>query len=151
MAIPEPPSDPPPVGARPPGLIQRYREELQARHYARRTVDTYEQWLRRFLRFHQLHHPREMGSDEVNAFLTHLAVEGQVSASTQNQALSALLFLYRELLERDLDLEGVIRARRRPRLPVVMSVAEVRAVLERLDGVEALVAGVLYGGAWPRG
>jgi integron integrase len=127
-------------------LIQRYREELQARHYARRTVATYEQWLRRFLRFHQRRHPREMGSAEVNAFLTHLAVEGQVSASTQNQALSALLFLYRELLERDLDLEGVIRARRRPRLPVVMSVAEVRAVLERLDGVEALVAGVLYGG-----
>ena len=131
---------------RSPGLIQRYREELQARHYARRTVATYEQWLRRFLRFHQRRHPREMGSAEVNAFLTHLAVEGQVSASTQNQALSALLFLYRELLERDLDLEGVIRARRRPRLPVVMSVAEVRAVLERLDGVEALVAGVLYGG-----
>jgi len=131
---------------RSPGLIQRYREELQARHYARRTVATDEQWLRRFLRFHQRRHPREMGSAEVNAFLTHLAVEGQVSASTQNQALSALLFLYRELLERDLDLEGVIRARRRPRLPVVMSVAEVRAVLERLDGVEALVAGVLYGG-----
>jgi integron integrase len=87
-----------------------------------------------------------MGSAEVNAFLTHLAVEGQVSASTQNQALSALLFLYRELLDRDLDLEGVVRARTRPRLPVVMSVEEVRAVLEQLDGVEALVAGVLYGG-----
>jgi len=86
------------------------------------------------------------GSAEVNAFLTHLAVEGQVSASTQNQALSALLFLYRELLDRDLDLEGVVRARTRPRLPVVMSVEEVRAVLEQLDGVEALVAGVLYGG-----
>jgi site-specific recombinase XerD len=104
-----------------PALIQRYREELQARHYARRTVATYEQWLRRFLRFHQLRHPREMGGAEVNAFLTHLAVEGQVSASTQNQALSALLFLYRVLLERDLDLEGVMRA-----------------VLERMDGVEAL-------------
>jgi integron integrase len=87
-----------------------------------------------------------MGSKEVNAFLTHLAVELQVSASTQNQALSALLFLYRELLERDLDLEGVIRARTRPRLPVVMTVAEVRAVLEQLDGVEGLVAGVMYGG-----
>ena len=146
MATPEPPSGPPPVGARPAGLIQRYREELQARHYARRTVETYEQWLRRFLRFHRLRHPREMGSAEVNAFLTHLAVEGQVSASTQNQALSALLFLYRELLERDLDLEGVVRARTRLRLPVVMSVEEVRAVLEQLDGVEALVAGVLYGG-----
>ena len=86
-----------------------------------------------------------MGSAEVNAFLTHLAVEGRVSASTQNQALSALLFLYREVLERDLDLEGLIRARTRPRLPVVMIVEEVRAVLERLEGVEALVAGVLYG------
>ncbi|QVL53822.1 MAG: integron integrase [Cyanobium sp. M30B3] len=103
---------------RPPGLIQRYREELQARHYAKRTVATYEQWLRRFLRFHGRRHPREMGSGEVNAFLTHLAVDLKVSPSTQNQALSALLFLYRELLERDLD----------------------------LDGVEALVAGVLYGG-----
>jgi len=138
LVMPSPP--------RPPGLIQRYREELQARHYARRTVESYEQWLRRFLRFHQLRHPREMGSDEVNAFLAHLAVELHVSASTQNQALSALLFLYRELLERDLDLEGLIRARTRPRLPVVMTVEEVRAVLERLEGVEALVAGVLYGG-----
>jgi site-specific recombinase XerD len=83
---------------RPPGLIQRYREELQVRHYARRTIQTYEQWLRRFLRFHGRRHPREMGSAEVNAFLSHLAVDLQVSPSTQNQALSALLFLYRELL-----------------------------------------------------
>lgn len=80
----------------PPGLIQRYREELQVRHYARRTVKTYEKWLRRFLRFHAMRLPREMGSAEVNAFLNHLAVELQVSASTQNQALAALLFLYRE-------------------------------------------------------
>ena len=145
MATSEPPPGPPPVGARPPGLIKRYREELQARHYARRTVDTYEQWLRRFLRFHQLRHPREMGSEEVNAFLTHLAVEGQVSASTQNQALSALLFLYRVLLERDLDLEGLVRARKPRRLPVVMTEEEVRSVLQRLEGSEALVAGLLYG------
>ena len=134
-----------PPRARPPGLIQRYREELQARHYARRTVDTYVQWLRRFLRFHQLRHPREMDSEEVNAFLTHLAVEGQVSASTQNQALSALLFLYRELLERDLDLEGVVRARARRRLPVVLSEVEVRAVRQELEGDPALVVGLLYG------
>jgi site-specific recombinase XerD len=112
MATPESPPGPPPVGARPPGLIQRYREELQARHYARRTVDTY---------------PPEMGSEEVNAFLTHLAVEGQVSASTQNQSLSALLFLYRVLLER--DLEGVVRARQKLRLPVVLTPGEVRVVL----------------------
>jgi integron integrase len=130
---------------RPPGLIQRYREELQARHYARRTVKTYEQWLRRFLRFHAMRHPRTMGSAEVNAFLRHLAVDLQVSPSTQNQALAALLFLYRELLESDLDLEGLVRARARRRLPVVLTTAEVRAVLDRMDGTEALVAGLLYG------
>jgi integron integrase len=131
--------------ARSTGLIQRYREELQVRHYARRTVQTYEQWLRRFLRFHGLRHPREMGSAEVNAFLSHLAVDLNVSPSTQNQALSALLFLFRELLERDLELDGVVRARTRRRLPVVLTLAEVRAVLERLNGAEALVAGLLYG------
>lgn len=78
-------------------------------------MNTYEQWLRRFLRFHQRRHPREMGSEEVNAFLTHLAEEGQVSASTQNQALLALLFLYRELLGRDLGLVGVVRVRTKRR------------------------------------
>jgi site-specific recombinase XerD len=86
-----------------------------------------------------------MGSAEVNAFLSHLAVDQKVSASTQNQALAALLFLYRELLEQDLELEGVVRARTRKRLPVVLTPEEVRAVLVRLDGVEALVAGLLYG------
>ena len=118
---------------RSPGLIQRYRELLQTRHYARRTVKTYEQWLRRFLRFHQMRHPREMGSAEVNAFLSHLAVNEQVSASTQNQALAALLFLYRDLLDRELETDGVVRARTRQRLPVVLSEAEVRVVRERLE------------------
>jgi hypothetical protein len=89
-------------------------------------VNTYEQWLRRFLRFHGRRHPREMGSAEVNAFLSHLAVELQVSASTQNQALAALMFLYRELLERDRELEGVVRA-----------------VRQRLEGETALVVGLL--------
>ena len=133
------------TATRPAGLIQRYCEELQVRHYARRTVKTYEQWLRRFLRFHGRRHPREMGSSEVNAFLNHLAVDLQVSASTQNQALSALLFLFRELLERDLELDGVVRARTRKRLPVVLSEAEVKAVRQRLEGVPALVVGLLYG------
>lgn len=91
---------------RPPGLLPRYREELQLRHYTRRTVKSYVHWLRRFLRLHGLRHPGTMGSAEVEAFLTHLAVEGQVSASTQNQALAALLFLYRELLDKDMELEG---------------------------------------------
>jgi site-specific recombinase XerD len=132
-----------PSQARPPGLIRRYREELQVRHYARRTVNTYEQWLRRFLRFHRMRHPREMGSSEVNAFLSHLAVELRVSASTQNQALAALLFLYRELLERDLALEGVVRARQSRRLPVVLTPEEVRELLARLDGDAVLVARLL--------
>ncbi|MFN7872169.1 MAG: integron integrase [Cyanobacteriota bacterium] len=132
--------------ARPPGLIQRYREELQVRHYARRTVSSYEQWLRRFLRFHQMRHPRQMGEAEINAFLSHLATEERVSASTQNQALAALLFLYRTVLGGDVgNLEGVIRARKRQRLPVVLTVGEVRGVLHHLDGAEALVAKLLYG------
>ena len=132
--------------SRPPGLIQRYREELQVRHYARRTVSSYEQWLRRFLRFHQMRHPRQMGEAEINAFLSHLATEERVSASTQNQALAALLFLYRTVLGGDVgNLEGVIRARKRQRLPVVLTVGEVRAVLHHLDGAEALVAKLLYG------
>ena len=132
-------------GTHSPGLIQRYRELLQTRHYARRTVKTYEQWLRRFLRFHGMRLPREMGSAEVNGFLSHLAVEEHVSASTQNQALAALLFLYRDLLERDIELEGVVRARTHQRLPVVLSEAEVRTVRERLEGDPALVVGLLYG------
>ncbi len=102
----------------PPGLIQRYREELQVRHYARRTMSSYEHWLRRFLRFHRMRHPREMGEVEVNAFLCHLATEKRVSACTQNQALAALLFFYRTMLGGDMgNLEGVIRARRRPPFP----------------------------------
>jgi len=133
------------AATQPPGLIQCYRELLQTRHYARRTVKTYEQWLRRFLRFHGMRHPREMGSTEVNAFLSHLAVNEQVSASTQNQALAALLFLYRNLVEREPELDGVVRARTRQRLPVVLSEAEVRAVRQQLEGEPALVVGLLYG------
>ena len=130
----------------PRSLITVYREALASRHYARRTIGTYERWLRRFLRFHQLRHPREMGSPEINAFLTHLAVNEQVSASTQNQALAALLFLYKRVLEIDPgELDGVVRARRPKRLPVVLSVMEVRAVLQQLEGPAALVCGLLYG------
>ena len=108
-------------------------------------MNTYEQWLRRFLRFHGRRHPREMGSAEVNAFLSHLAVELQVSASIQNQALAALLFLYRELMGRDLGLVGMVRVRTKRRLPIVLSEAEVRAVRQELEGNPALVVGLLYG------
>ena len=126
--------------------MDRYREELQVRHYARRTISSYAQWVKRFLRFHGMRHPREMGEQEINAFLSHLATVGQVSASTQNQALSALLFLYRHVLGGDVgNLEGVVRARQPKRLPVVFTVAETREVLQRLQGTEQLVAQMLYG------
>jgi integron integrase len=116
------------------------------RHYARRTAGTYEQWVRRFLRFHGLKPPREMGQAEINAFLTHLAVEERVSASSQTQALSALLFLYRHVLGMDPgDLTGVVRARVKRRLPVVMTPAEVQQVLGLMEGTTILVAGMLYG------
>lgn len=129
------------------GLITVYRKALASRHYARRTICAYERWLRRYLRFHQLQDPREMGGQEINAFLTHLALVEQVSASTQNQALAALLFLYRRVLDIDPgELDGVVRARRPKRLPVVLSVVEVRAVLQQLEGAPALVSGLLYGG-----
>ena len=130
----------------PKSLLAVYREALASRHYARRTIQTYERWLRRYLRFHKMRHPREMGSVEINAFLSHLAVSEQVSASTQNQALAALLFLYRQVLETDPgDLGAVVRARRPKRLPVVLSVVEVRAVLQQLEGPPSLVCGLLYG------
>jgi integron integrase len=130
----------------PKSLLAVYREALASRHYARRTIQTYERWLRRYLRFHKMRHPREMGSAEINAFLSHLAVSELVSASTQNQVLAALLFLYRQVLETDPgDLGSVVRARRSKRLPVVLSVVEVRAVLQQLEGPPSLVCGLLYG------
>ncbi len=101
--------------------------------------------VRRCLAFHGRRQPREMGVPEIHAVLSHLATDLWVSASTRNQALSALLFLYRELLERDLDLEGVVRARAKRRLPVVLSEAEVRAVRRELEGDPALVVGLRYG------
>jgi len=117
----------------PPRLLDRYREEMVVRHYAKRTVQSYVGWVRRYLRFHQLRHPREMGQEEINAFLTHLAVKEKLAASSQNQALAALLFLYRTVLGGDVgSLEGVVRAHRPRRLPVVLSEDEVRRVLGHL-------------------
>ncbi|HQG04467.1 MAG TPA: integron integrase [Thermoleophilia bacterium] len=122
------------------------RTALRARHYSRRTEQAYCLWVRRYIRFHGLRHPREMGEAEINAFLTHLATEREVSASTQNQALSALLFLYRNVLQRPVgDLGGVVRARRPRRLPVVLTRDEVAAVLDHLDGDLRLMASLMYG------
>jgi len=118
------------VEAKRPKLLDRLREALRSRHYSRRTEETYCLWVRRFIYFHNVRHPAEMAEPEINAFLTHLAVKEKVSASTQNQALSALLFLYRHVIGRDVgDLGEVIRARKPKRLPVVMTREEVKAVL----------------------
>jgi integron integrase len=138
--------EPDPPGHRPPRLLDWLREAIRARHYSRRTEKAYIQWIKRYIFFHGKRHRAEMGAPEVTKFLTSLAVDGGVAASTQNQALSALLFLYRDVLAVDLPwLDGVVRAKRPERLPVVLSRAEVRAVLQRLDGVPRLMAGLLYG------
>jgi len=130
----------------PPRLLDRVSDAAIARHLSANTRKTYIRWIRRFVLFHRKRHPRDMGVAEVNAFLTHLAVEGHVSASTQNQALSALLFLYGPVLEQPLGLlEGVVRAKRPKRLPVVLTPEEVSRVLTRLDGVPLMVALLLYG------
>ena len=119
---------------------------MRARHYSLRTEEAYLGWIRRFIQAHRRRHPRELGGPEVEAFLTRLAVQGEVAASTQNQALSALLFLYREVLRLDLPwMENVVRAKRPQRLPVVLSQDEVRAVLELMQGRPRVLAALLYG------
>jgi len=150
---PEPKLSPPllaPAGAPPlsrqPKLLDRLREALRARHYSPRTEQSYRHWVKRFIFFHHVRHPAEMAEPEVNAFLTHLAVKEKVSASTQNQALSALLFLYRHVLGRPIgDLGEVVRARRPKRLPVVLTRQEVKAVLGNLTGDKWLMASLVHG------
>lgn len=136
-------SAPPPP--QPPKLLDRLRAACRVRRYSIRTEDAYAAWTERFIRFHGIRHPDTMGEMEVNAFLTHLAVERTVSASTQNQAMCALLFLYEVVLGRPLNQLSVVRAKRTQRLPVVLTRDEVRAVLGRLDGTNALLGRVLYG------
>lgn len=117
-------------------LLDQLRAELRMRHRALSTERSYVDWVKRFIRFHGLRHPRDMGEVEIAGFLSHLAVEGKVAASTQNQALNAILFLYRHVIGRDLGkMSGVVRARRPARLPVVLTAAELECVLGRLDRV----------------
>ena len=131
---------------REPKLLDRVREAVRVRHMSKRTEEAYLQWVRRYILFHGKRHPSEMGEGEINAFLTHLAVERRVSASTQTQALCALLFLYRTVLEREVgELEGLVRARRRRKLPVVLTREEVRVVLAGLEELDRLFLTLLYG------
>ena len=135
-----------PTEARPRKLLDRVRDAARVRHYSIRTETAYVGWARRYIVFHGVRHPDEMGSAEVVEFLSDLAVNGNVSASTQNQALAALLFLYREVLGRDLEgLDNAVRARSTRRLPVVLTRGEVKAVLHELDPTQRLIATLLYG------
>ena len=127
-------------------LLDQMREILRLHHYSIRTEEAYLAWVKRFILFHNKRHPAEMGQKEISTFLTHLAVNKHVSASTQNQALSAILFLYKRVLNLKLDyIEDLFRAKRARRLTVVLTKTEVMAILETMSGINALIARLLYG------
>jgi integron integrase len=129
-----------------PKLLDRVRWQLRVKHYSIRTEQAYVDWIRRYILFHRKRHPNEMGEREISVFLTHLAVEKKVAASTQNQAFSALLFLYQQVLERKLDfIDNTQRVTRPAKLPVVFTRAEAHAVLARMNGEHQLMAELLYG------
>ena len=129
-----------------PRLLDHVRDAIRIRQYSRRTERAYAGWIRRFVLFHGKRHPDEMGEPEVTAFLSYLATQRRVSASTQNQALSAILFLYRAVLNRELVwLDELVRAKRPLRLPTVLTRSEVKPLLDQLDGTVWLVASLLYG------
>jgi integron integrase len=131
---------------RPKKLLDQVRDTIRLKHYSYRTEESYVQWIRRYILFHGKRHPLEMGSAEIEAFLTDLAVNQQVAASTQNQALSALLFLYRAVLKQELDMSiDAVRAKRSRYLPTVLTREEVLAVIQNLPGVHQLFVQVLYG------
>jgi len=131
---------------KPPKLLDQMRAELRVSHYSIRTEHAYLDWVRRFILFHGKRHPKEMGANEVGAFLSHLAVDRSVSPSTQNQAKSAILFLYKRVLNIELPwLDEVVQAKRKTHLPVVLTPTEVRRLLEEMSGVTGLVASLLYG------
>jgi integron integrase len=127
-------------------LLERVREAIRLKHYSYRTEETYVQWIKRYIFFHNTRHPEEMGVEEIEAFLTHLAVIDKVSASTQNQALSALLFLYRVVLNRELEEPiDALRAKRSRYLPTVLTPEEVKAIIGKLSGEYKLLIQILYG------
>jgi len=129
-----------------PRLLDQVRSAIRLRHYSIRTEEAYLNVIRRFILYHRKRHPKEMGADEIRQYLSHLARDGNVAASTQNVALAALLFLYREVLQLDLPLiEGVERAKRPQRIPVVLTVEEVKRVLVQMSGTHHLMASLLYG------
>ena len=130
---------------KPKMLLEVVREEIRLKHYALKTEKCYCDWIRRYIRFNGKRHPREMGVGEIGKFLTHLAVEGHVSASTQNQAYAALLFLYREVLGMEVEPVKALRAKKSVHVPTVLTHDEVMSVIMRMTGVYRIIAQILYG------
>ena len=129
-----------------PKLLDQVRDVIRRKHYSLRTERSYTDWIRRFILYHQKRHPRDMAEVEISQFLTHLARDGRVAASTQNQALSAILFLYKEVLRQEIGwLENVERAKSPVRVPVVLTRDEVHKLFAQLHGTHRLMAGLLYG------
>jgi integron integrase len=134
------------TGANAPRLLDQVRQAIRVRHYSIRTEESYTRWIRYFIRFHKLRHPRDMGGEEINQFLTFLAVQRNVSPATQNQALNAIMFLYKSVLEIDLGtFDKFTRAKYKKRLPVVLTHDEATHVLSQLSKVPWLMASLLYG------
>jgi integron integrase len=131
---------------RPKKLLERVQDSIRIKHYSYQTEKTYIYWTRRYILFHNKRHPQEMGSVEIEAFLTYLAVQENVAASTQNQALHAILFLYKEVLKQELDLKvDAVRAKKTKYLPTVLTKEEVLAIIKQLSGVHQLLIKLLYG------
>ncbi len=134
------------MDTKPPKLLDQVRETIRTMHYSYRTEKTYIDWIKRFIMFHEKRHPNEMGADEVQAYITYLANERKVAASTQNQALSAILFLYKNIIQKEIVFPSdIIRSRRPKRLPVVLSHQEAMIVINKMSGTTKLVAQILYG------
>jgi len=131
---------------RPPKLLDQQRERIRIKHYSYKTEQSYVQWVKRYILFHNKRHPKDMGEKEIAQFLSHLAMKENVSASTQNQALCATVFLYKHVLKKELgEFSNIVWAKRPKRLPVVLTREEVKEILENLSGVSWLVVGLLYG------
>jgi integrase len=137
---------PTPPTAPKPKLLDEVRQTIRTRHYSPKTEDSYVHWIKRFIFFHNKRHPAEMAEPEIARFLSNLAMELRVSGSTQNQALNALLFLYHQVLGKEIGyVNGVVRAKKAPRLPVVLTRGEIQALLGYLGGSERMMAALLYG------
>ncbi|MFZ5819733.1 MAG: integron integrase [Chloroflexota bacterium] len=133
--------------SQPKKLLEQVSDAIRIKHYSTRTEQTYKDWIRRYILFHNKRHPNDMGSQEIQAFIAHLATQRHLAASSQNQALSAILFLYRHVLQKDIDLPSdLIRAEKSKTLPTVLTHQEALAVLDRMTGLPQLMAKLLYGG-----